>query len=166
MSISTSRRQTGRLALCEATLHVHASHVRVPTYDRSALTPGIVRLGVGVFHRAHQAVYLDDLADRGGCSLGRDDQRGLRTRSRVPGAAATSTCGSSQGTTTTTSARGVAVSIPGCATRGSAIARSTGTIAPSVSLCSRLPSPLAQDAVREARFPSAPERDARGAPTA
>jgi hypothetical protein len=70
MSISTSRRQTGRLALCEATLHVHASHVRVPTYDRSALTPGIVRLGVGVFHRAHQAVYLDDLADRGGCSWG------------------------------------------------------------------------------------------------
>jgi mannitol 2-dehydrogenase len=33
----------------------------VPTYDRSTLTPGIVHFGVGNFHRAHQAVYLDDL---------------------------------------------------------------------------------------------------------
>ncbi|HWU17449.1 MAG TPA: mannitol dehydrogenase family protein [Devosia sp.] len=32
-----------------------------PTYNRSALTPGIVHFGVGNFHRAHQAVYLDDL---------------------------------------------------------------------------------------------------------
>jgi fructuronate reductase/mannitol 2-dehydrogenase len=37
----------------------------VPTYDRAALTPAIVHLGVGGFHRAHQAVYLDDLAQRG-----------------------------------------------------------------------------------------------------
>ncbi len=32
-----------------------------PAYDRSTLTPGIVHIGVGNFHRAHQAVYLDDL---------------------------------------------------------------------------------------------------------
>lgn len=32
-----------------------------PAYDRSALTAGIVHFGVGNFHRAHQAVYLDDL---------------------------------------------------------------------------------------------------------
>ncbi|KQX40267.1 mannitol dehydrogenase [Devosia sp. Root436] len=32
-----------------------------PAYDRSTLTPGIVHFGVGNFHRAHQAVYLDDL---------------------------------------------------------------------------------------------------------
>ncbi|RHZ94348.1 mannitol dehydrogenase family protein [Cereibacter sphaeroides] len=32
-----------------------------PAYDRSSLTPGIVHIGVGNFHRAHQAVYLDDL---------------------------------------------------------------------------------------------------------
>lgn len=31
-----------------------------PTYDRSAVTEGIVHLGVGAFHRAHQAVYVDD----------------------------------------------------------------------------------------------------------
>lgn len=35
--------------------------VHRPAYDRSTLTPGIVHIGVGNFHRAHQAVYLDDL---------------------------------------------------------------------------------------------------------
>ncbi len=33
----------------------------VPAYNRENLTPGIVHFGVGNFHRAHQAVYLDDL---------------------------------------------------------------------------------------------------------
>lgn len=33
----------------------------VPAYKRENLTPGIVHFGVGNFHRAHQAVYLDDL---------------------------------------------------------------------------------------------------------
>jgi fructuronate reductase/mannitol 2-dehydrogenase len=37
----------------------------VPLYDRSSLTPSVVHIGVGGFHRAHQAVYLDDLARRG-----------------------------------------------------------------------------------------------------
>ncbi|KKB77066.1 dioxygenase [Devosia limi DSM 17137] len=32
-----------------------------PDYDRSAVTPGIVHLGIGAFHRAHMAVYVDDL---------------------------------------------------------------------------------------------------------
>ncbi|PTE21650.1 mannitol dehydrogenase [Cereibacter changlensis JA139] len=32
-----------------------------PAYDRASLTPGIVHIGVGNFHRAHMAVYLDDL---------------------------------------------------------------------------------------------------------
>ncbi|KKC36562.1 mannitol dehydrogenase [Devosia epidermidihirudinis] len=32
-----------------------------PAYDRSNLKAGIVHFGVGNFHRAHQAVYLDDL---------------------------------------------------------------------------------------------------------
>src|SRR5215475_10619003 len=35
--------------------------VDVPRYQRSALKAGIVHFGVGNFHRAHQAVYLDDL---------------------------------------------------------------------------------------------------------
>ena len=34
---------------------------QTPTYDRKALTPGIVHIGLGNFHRAHMAVYLDDL---------------------------------------------------------------------------------------------------------
>ena len=37
----------------------------MPTYDRRKLRPAIVHLGVGGFHRAHQARYLDDLAERG-----------------------------------------------------------------------------------------------------
>jgi mannitol 2-dehydrogenase len=39
--------------------------VAVPTYRRSDLSPGIVHFGVGNFHRAHQAVYLDDLFNAG-----------------------------------------------------------------------------------------------------
>lgn len=32
-----------------------------PTYDRTAITPGIVHIGCGNFHRAHQAWYLEQL---------------------------------------------------------------------------------------------------------
>ena len=35
--------------------------VHLPRYDRAALTAGIVHIGLGNFHRAHMAVYLDDL---------------------------------------------------------------------------------------------------------
>jgi mannitol 2-dehydrogenase len=33
----------------------------LPAYDRGQLKPGIVHIGLGNFHRAHMAVYLDDL---------------------------------------------------------------------------------------------------------
>jgi mannitol 2-dehydrogenase len=39
--------------------------VAVPGYDRSALRAGIVHIGVGGFHRAHQAMYLDRLMSQG-----------------------------------------------------------------------------------------------------
>lgn len=39
--------------------------VRLPAYDRARLTPGIVHIGLGNFHRAHMAVYLDDLFAKG-----------------------------------------------------------------------------------------------------
>lgn len=39
--------------------------VAVPAYGRSDLKAGIFHFGVGNFHRAHQAVYLDDLFGRG-----------------------------------------------------------------------------------------------------
>ncbi len=50
-------------------------------YDRTAVTPGIVHLGIGAFHRAHMAVYVDDLLPRDprwgiiGASLRRPDTR-------------------------------------------------------------------------------------------
>jgi fructuronate reductase len=34
---------------------------RKPVYDRSDITPGILHIGIGGFHRAHQAVYTDDI---------------------------------------------------------------------------------------------------------
>jgi len=43
--------------------------VALPAYDRARLTPGIVHIGLGNFHRAHLAVYLDDLFAKG---LGQD----------------------------------------------------------------------------------------------
>ena len=41
------------------------ARVPVPGYDRSAVTSGIVHIGVGGFHRAHQAMYLDRLMSDG-----------------------------------------------------------------------------------------------------
>jgi mannitol 2-dehydrogenase len=37
----------------------------MPQYDRTGLTAGIVHFGVGGFHRAHQAMYLDRLMNAG-----------------------------------------------------------------------------------------------------
>ncbi len=48
----------GRLA--PATLARLPQTVRRPGYDRTRLPVGIVHLGLGAFHRAHQAVYTDD----------------------------------------------------------------------------------------------------------
>ncbi|MET4047031.1 mannitol dehydrogenase [Rhodococcus sp. 1163] len=42
--------------------------VEVPTYDRSEVTAGIVHFGVGGFHRAHQAMYVDRLLQQGEAS--------------------------------------------------------------------------------------------------
>lgn len=39
--------------------------IAIPTYDRRGLGGGIVHIGVGGFHRAHQADYLDDLCTAG-----------------------------------------------------------------------------------------------------
>ena len=38
--------------------------VRVPAYDVTRVTPGIVHLGLGGFHRAHMARYTHDLMER------------------------------------------------------------------------------------------------------
>jgi mannitol 2-dehydrogenase len=39
--------------------------VPVPGYDRRQVTTGIVHIGVGGFHRSHQAMYIDTLMNRG-----------------------------------------------------------------------------------------------------
>jgi len=46
--------------LSDKTLPLLATTVRVPAYDRAAVTAGVVHLGVGAFHRCHQAVTIDD----------------------------------------------------------------------------------------------------------
>ena len=46
-------------------LHSQSQRIDVPTYDRSTLQRGVVHIGAGNFHRAHQAVYFDDLARAG-----------------------------------------------------------------------------------------------------
>ena len=40
--------------------------VAVPHFDRRALVPRILHLGVGGFHRAHMALYTHELAEGGG----------------------------------------------------------------------------------------------------
>ena len=39
--------------------------IPVPSYDRSQVTVGIVHFGVGGFHRAHQAMYIEQLMEQG-----------------------------------------------------------------------------------------------------
>ena len=51
-------------SLSAASLKQFAGQVNVPSYERGRLRRSIVHIGVGGFHRAHQAVYLDDLAER------------------------------------------------------------------------------------------------------
>jgi len=51
--------------LSPATLGLLPEAIRRPAYDRGALATGIVHLGLGAFHRAHQAFYTDDVLEAG-----------------------------------------------------------------------------------------------------
>lgn len=55
--------------LCQASLEEigarSGGRMTVPSYDRFGLKSGIVHFGIGNFHRAHQAVYLDELFNLG-----------------------------------------------------------------------------------------------------
>lgn len=53
------------IPLSEKALGELDHRVATPAYDRSAVTAGIVHFGVGGFHRAHQAMYLDTLMNDG-----------------------------------------------------------------------------------------------------
>jgi fructuronate reductase len=67
--------------LSTATMPVQTPDIQLGTYDRSTVTPGIVHLGIGAFHRAHMAAYVDDLLRENpgwgiiGASLRRPDTR-------------------------------------------------------------------------------------------
>jgi fructuronate reductase len=68
--------------LSEATLGA-LSHARTPRYDRRALKTGIVHLGTGAFHRAHQGVFTEDCIEAGDLRWG---IRGASLRSAAVGA--------------------------------------------------------------------------------
>ncbi len=53
------------IPLSQARLHSLPETVRRPAYDRARLSPGIVHIGLGNFHRAHQAWYLHRLMNAG-----------------------------------------------------------------------------------------------------
>jgi fructuronate reductase len=58
------------LRLSNANLDRLPGHIRRPGYDRTRITPGIVHLGIGAFHRAHQAVVTDELLAAGATEWG------------------------------------------------------------------------------------------------
>ena len=53
------------IRLSDATLSDLPETIARPTYDRASLTAGIVHVGLGNFHRAHQAWYLHRLFELG-----------------------------------------------------------------------------------------------------
>lgn len=56
--------QTAHPRLSRASLGSLAPEIVTPTYDPAEVTPGIVHLGFGGFHRAHMARYTHDLMQR------------------------------------------------------------------------------------------------------
>ena len=72
----------GAKPLKTSLLSTFSNDVAAPRYDRSKLTQSIVHVGVGGFHRAHLATYIDELAAAGntdwaifGCGVMPGDQR-------------------------------------------------------------------------------------------
>lgn len=58
------------IRLCDATLSQLPADVARPRYDRSNVQTGMVHLGTGAFHRAHQAVFTDDCLNGGATDWG------------------------------------------------------------------------------------------------
>lgn len=82
---NTTKNQTLSQTLCQGNLAKLPTAIDIPTYDRSQLKAGIVHIGVGGFHRAHQAVYINELLKTPGseqwaiCGVGLlESNRGLR----------------------------------------------------------------------------------------
>ena len=58
------------VTVTSATLANLSDRVAVPEYPRDAVTTGVVHFGVGAFHRAHQAKFLDDIVAAGASEWG------------------------------------------------------------------------------------------------
>jgi len=52
----------------QKTLPIVSTRINVPTYDRKQIKTGIVHIGVGGFHRAHQAYYIQQLIEKTGAA--------------------------------------------------------------------------------------------------
>jgi mannitol 2-dehydrogenase len=52
-------------ALNQKTLSSLGGSVPIPSYDRARVRTGIVHIGVGGFHRSHEAMYIDRLLEQG-----------------------------------------------------------------------------------------------------
>jgi mannitol 2-dehydrogenase len=59
--------------LNQANLQQLSPAVAMPAYQRQNVSDAIVHIGVGGFHRAHQAVYIDDLLSQYGRQHGGTD---------------------------------------------------------------------------------------------
>lgn len=85
--MASSVLNTDGLALSDANLSRLPARVARPEYDRAGLRPGIVHIGLGNFHRAHQAWFIHRLMQEGlaqdwaivGASVRTQDQ-GMRDR--------------------------------------------------------------------------------------
>ena len=40
------------------------NNLNLPSFERSQCKPGIIHIGVGNFHRAHQALYIHELLEQ------------------------------------------------------------------------------------------------------
>ena len=58
------------MRLCEAALCGVPATVTRPDYDRSKVAGSIVHLGLGAFHRAHQAMFTDAVLASGDLAWG------------------------------------------------------------------------------------------------
>ena len=85
ISKNNSHNQPLTQHLSQLTLAELPEHIDIPNYDRKNLKAGIVHIGVGGFHRAHQAMYINELLKTPGseqwaiCGIGLlENNRGLR----------------------------------------------------------------------------------------
>lgn len=74
MTGTAAQQNSALLTINDTNLERIGERIQVPDYDRSAVTCGIMHMSVGGFHRAHQAVYTDDILNEapewGICGIG------------------------------------------------------------------------------------------------